>query len=197
VDLSTGVEVRSYRDVVDSVERRIYRVDRWRLPAPQGIPVRALAYGAATLAGLLVASGLPLIGWALAMVPASARYLALPALVGWALSTLAVDGRPPHHVVAAAASFAARRRVASAVRGAPAIGSVLTPVASIQVAPAGDEARYRAGRVRGPATIALRCPAKVTSIDAGSRLRVTGLRGRPLVRATEIEIPSAARVEFE
>ena len=34
--------IRSYR-VCFSLERRIYKIDRWRLPVPWGVPLRTTA----------------------------------------------------------------------------------------------------------------------------------------------------------
>lgn len=211
MDSPKGVTVRSYRDVVDVVERRIFRVDRWRLPTPQGVSVRALAYAAGCFAAVLVLGALPVFGQLLDLVPASLRYLALPALGGWALASLAIDGRPPHHALASAARHGARARTMAGLRATGPVGTSLSPVAAVQVAPAGDEPRYRAGRVRGPATIALRYPAQLELIgrrrlsgaDVSSpladakRVRVRGLAGRPLARGSQILVPEGAEVVFE
>jgi hypothetical protein len=211
VDSPRGVPVRSYRDVVDVVERRIFRIDRWRLPTPHGVSVRALAYAGACLAGVAVASGLPGVGRLLALLPGSVRYLALPALGGWALSTLSIDGRPPHHALLAAVRHRLGARTIAGLRGVPAVGSEFAPLTAIQIAPAGDEGRYRAGRIRGPATITLRYPAELTvergglriAGDRGSglagarRIRVRALPGRPLVAGREVGVPESGEVVFE
>ncbi len=211
MDSPRGVAVRSYRDVVDVVERRIFRVDRWRLPTPQGVSVRALAYAVACLVLILAADALPLVGELLNVVPASLRYLALPALVGWALASVAFDGRPPHHSLASAARYAATAHTLSGLRATAPVGSSVGPVAAVQTAPCGDEPRYRAGRVRGPARITLRYPVQVELIGrrgptasggsaalAGARrVRVRGLAGRPLARGSQLEVPDGAEVVFE
>lgn len=202
--------MRSYRDVVDVVERRIFRIDRWRLPTPHGVSVRALAYAAGCLAVILVAGALPLVGGLLNPVPASLRYLALPAVGGWALASLAIDGRPPHHALLAAARYRATARTLAGLRATAAVGSRVCAVGAVQTASAGDEPRYRAGRVRGPATINLRYPARLEligrrrkAVDGSSRLvgtrriRVRGLPGRALVRGSEIQVPDGAEVVFE
>src|SRR5215213_10110090 len=44
------------------VDRRIYRVDRWALPVPGGVPLRGVAYFAAALVGVVVFGGMPGIG---------------------------------------------------------------------------------------------------------------------------------------
>ena len=46
--MAERVVIRSYRRVFE-VDRRIYRVDRWALPVPGGVPLRAVGYFAATV----------------------------------------------------------------------------------------------------------------------------------------------------
>jgi hypothetical protein len=203
--------VRSYRDVVDVVERRIFRIDRWRLPTPHGVSVRAIAYAAACLAAVLVVGGLPGFGDLLARLPPSLRYLALPAVAGAVLSALSIDGRAPHRALFAAARHRLAPRSLAGLREAPALGARMAPVVSIQIAPSEDEARYRPGRVRGPATLTLRYPAELaverrrgrrtgegaSRFEAAKRLRVRGLEGRPLARGHQIRVPDGAEVRFE
>lgn len=204
------VAIRSYRAVLDDVERRIYRVDRWRLPAPGGVQVRAIVYTIAALAVVAVGSGLPLVGDLLGILPPSVRYLALPVAAGWGLASWRIDGRAPHHALAALGRFAARARTLSGVAPSPAVGLRLAPVASVQVAPSGDETAYRAGRVDGPARVVLRYPARlefegaarrrprVERIARARRVRVSGLEGteRPLVVGHELRVPKGAEVVF-
>lgn len=206
-----GVAVRSYRDVVDQIERRIFRVDRWRLPAPHGVPVRAIGYALAILGAVLVLDALPLIGELLGLLPGSVLYLAVPALGGWALQATDVDGRPPHHVVAATARFWLAPRTLAGLRRAPAVGTTLAPVEAVQIAPAGDDARYRPGRVRGPATVVLRYPAELapervgvraesdpaSRLASARRIRVRPRRGAALVRGQELRVPEGREVVFE
>ena len=56
------VPVRAYGRRVFRVERRLYRIERWRIPIPGGIPLRAAAYTVATFLLVLIAGRLP--GWA-------------------------------------------------------------------------------------------------------------------------------------
>lgn len=211
MDSHKGVTVRSYRDVVDVVERRIFRVDRWRLPTPHGVSIRALGYAAGCFGLVLVAGAMPLIGELVDLAPASLRYLALPALGGWALASLAIDGRPPHHALLSAARFGARPRTLAALRATQPVGTSTSPVAAVQVAPAGDEPHYRAGRVRGPATITLRYPAELevtrrrrsngaagrSALSDAGRVRIRALAGRPLARGSQIQVPDRGEVVFE
>ena len=50
------VIIRSYRRVFE-VDRRIYRVDRWALPVPGGVPLRAVGYFAATVLAVVILGG--------------------------------------------------------------------------------------------------------------------------------------------
>jgi hypothetical protein len=88
------MEVRSYRRVFD-LERRIYRVDRFRLN-PSGVPVRGVVYLLAMSLSTLVASRLPLAGQLMQRVPWFLRYLALPGLTTMVLTVVRIEGRPFH-----------------------------------------------------------------------------------------------------
>jgi hypothetical protein len=70
-----SLPIRSYR-LYFELERRIHKIDRWRIPVPYGVPLRGLAYGvplrglaygAAALAAVLLASGAPLAGQLLSL----------------------------------------------------------------------------------------------------------------------------------
>src|SRR4051794_19240483 len=72
--------IRSYRRVFE-VERRIYRVDRWALPVPGGVPLRAVGYFVAALLAVIVAGSLPGIGALVARVSAPLRFVVAPLAV--------------------------------------------------------------------------------------------------------------------
>lgn len=204
-----GVAVHSYRDVIDVVERRIFRVDRWRIPSPGGLPVVAVGYFAALIAGVLVASKLPIIDQLLGILPPAVRVLALPVLGAWALVGWQVDGRRPHHALWAWCRSRVASRTLAGLRRAPTVGTQLAPIEGVTIAPSGDEPRYRAGRVRGPATLILRYPAQIAMDGRGStaaerlsrakRIRITPLAGHtvPLVDGQAIRAPEGAEVRFE
>jgi hypothetical protein len=202
------VAVRSYRAVLDDVERRIYRVDRWRLPAPGGVQVRAILYAIGAAALVMVVGKLPLVGQLLGLLPVGVRVVALPAAAGWALASWRIDGRAPHRALAGVARYRARARTLSGLRPTAAEGAQLAPVAAVEIAPAGDEPAYRRGRVRGPARLVLRYPARLeverrrgrrSEELAARRVRVRGLgeRPRPLARGRELRVPEGAEVVFE
>lgn len=193
-----GVTVRSYRAVVDEVERRIYRIDRWRLPTPHGVSVRALAYAVGCVVGIAALSGLPVVGAVLGLLPDPLRLLGLPIASGWALSALRIDGRPPHRALLAATRYIGLPRHWAGLRSCPPVGAVLAPVEAIEIAPSGDEPALRRGRVRGPARITVRYPARVAVERGGRKAAVTasGQRLRPLVRGGSIRVPAGGRVEI-
>ena len=111
--MAERVVIRSYRRVFE-VDRRIYRVDRWALPVPGGVPLRAVGYFAATLLAVIVAGSLPGIG----------------ELVGAAVAAAAVrrgaaGGRGARHAGGAGRAHGAPVRVglaAVAAAGAAALG---------------------------------------------------------------------------
>jgi hypothetical protein len=207
------VSIRSYRGVVDDVERRVFRLDRWRLPTPHGVSVRAILYALVCMAIVVVAASLPLIGIAVEAIPTSVRLLGLPVVGGWALASLQVDGRAPHHALAAGLRYLGCPRTLAGLRPGPRVGVQLAIVEAIQVAPTGDEPRYRRGRVSGPAWLTLRYPARIeleaVSPRAGGqphgrlanarRVRVRPLPGRTrsMPVAKRLRVPQGKAVIFE
>src|SRR5215218_11328408 len=81
--------IRSYRRVFE-VDRRIYRVDRWALPVPGGVPLRALGYFAAT-ALLMV-----LLGELVSFLTPPLRFVVVPLAVAVLGTQAAPDGRAAH-----------------------------------------------------------------------------------------------------
>src|SRR3954469_11728457 len=94
------IPIRSFGVVFD-LERRIHKIDRFRVPLPYGLPLRSLGYAIVALAIVLVASAVPLIGPPIAGIPAPLRLVGLPIVAAYALTGVQIDGRPPHVVGAA------------------------------------------------------------------------------------------------
>lgn len=207
------VEIRSYRGVIDSVERRIFRVDRWRIPKPDGLSVRAIVYTIATFVTLLVVGRLPVAHQVLGILPASVRFIALPVIGGWALSSWAPDGRAPHHALISALRFLRAPKHFAGLRSCPPIGAQLVPVAEVCVAAGVDEPRYRPGRIAGPATVTMRYPAQIepqgaprrfrrdpaAAAEHAKRLVITPVEGRvrAMPRGHVIEIPAGKEMRFQ
>ena len=87
--MAERVVIRSYRRVFE-VDRRIYRVDRWALPVPGGVPLRALGYFAAT-ALLMV-----LLGDLVSFLTPPLRFVVVPLAVAVLGTQAAPDGRTAH-----------------------------------------------------------------------------------------------------
>jgi hypothetical protein len=212
-DAPSRVAVRSYRDVIDVVERRVFHVDRWRVPHPGGVPAAALGYFAAVVAIVAFVGRLPLVGGILETAQPALRFVGIPVICAWALSTWQVDGRRPHHALLSAVRHRLSARTLSGLRRTPPAGSRLALCDGATIAPCGDEPRYRAGRVRGPATVVLRYPAEVTverrgrggapspseALARAKRLRVRAREsaGRALVEGHAISVPAGSEVRFE
>src|SRR5271170_4455945 len=98
-DRTPPVEVRSYRTVFE-LERRLYRIDRLRLP-PGGIPMRGALYCLALVVVAMVVSTLPIVGVLATMVPWYLRDVAAPVAIAAGLALLRVEGRPFHLAVRA------------------------------------------------------------------------------------------------
>src|SRR3954452_3278695 len=83
--------IRSYRRVFE-VDRRIYRVDRWALPVPGGVPLRAVGYFAATVLLMIVLGRLP----AIREISAALRYVVIALAVAVLGTQAAPDVRAAH-----------------------------------------------------------------------------------------------------
>src|SRR6059058_2264743 len=81
--------IRSYRRVFE-VDRRIYRVDRWALPVPGGVPLRAVGYFAATVVLMVLLGGL------MAFLSPPLRYVVVPLALAVLGTQAAPDGRTAH-----------------------------------------------------------------------------------------------------
>jgi hypothetical protein len=180
-----GLEIRSF-GVVFRLERRLHRIDRWRIPLPYGLPVSGLIYGLGALVVLLVAARLPLLGPSLALLPAPVRWVLLPGAVGLALARLRWDGRPAHHALVAWARFRLGTGHLSGLRPAPAPGEVLRFLEPIALVPDASEARLRRARIRGPGSVTLAYPARAEV--RGSSLLLTAAGSEPLQRPRRIRL---------
>lgn len=180
--------IRRYQSVTDRVSRRIYRLDRWRIPWAGGVAAISLAYVVGWFVAVAILSRVPVSGHLLGLLPPSIVWVAIPLLGSWALTTLRIDGRAPHRALLGASLWALRPRTLAALRPCPDEGSDFAPLDFLVVAPSGDEPRYRRGRVRGPATLTLRYPAQVSPhYRWGVRLR----------RAIETRLRPEAREAWE
>src|SRR3954468_21538998 len=94
------ITLRSYRLAFD-IERRLHRVDRFRIPVPYGIPLTALGYAAAGLLVVLVLRQLPATSTLLAVLPLPIQLILLPGAASFLLCRVRPDGRPAHEAILA------------------------------------------------------------------------------------------------
>ena len=80
--------IRSYRRVF-MVDRRIYRVDRWALPVPGGIPLRAVGYFVVALVLIVLLGRVPFV----ADISAPIRLVVIPLALAVLGTQAAPDGR--------------------------------------------------------------------------------------------------------
>jgi len=178
-----GITIRSYRVVFD-LERRIHKIDRWRIPVPYGVPLRTLGYAIAALAVVLLLGRLPMVGLLLELAPWPVRYGVLPIGAAQVLTQVQVDGRPAHELLVAwlRLRVEGRRSVAFAVSRA----HTRELLDAVVVAPDERHVDYRRGAIEGVGAVLLRRPA---ALDVRGR--------RLLVRATDDADFRAKRVQLK
>lgn len=181
------IVVRSYR-LVFRLERKIYKLDRWRVPLPGGVPVRALVYAFVAWSGVFVLSRLPGVGWALGLLPPQLVWAILPGLLVFGLLKVEIDGRAPHRAMAGLIRWRLKPRVLAGLRGCASPGTVFMPFGELAVRPDWRGVRYRPARISGPATLLLRYPAEARR--EGGRLMLRGAGEEPMRQGKTIELPA-------
>jgi hypothetical protein len=207
------VPIRSYR-VVFRLERRIFQIDRFRLPFPYGVEVRALLYTLAVYAVVFLASSVPVLGTLLGLLPAPVHWGLCPLGVVFAMVKLKIDGRPPHCVLASVIRWAAHPKQLAGLRPCPAAGFTFAPLRGLWMRPDWQAERYRKALITGPAKVTLRYPATVEVRSAlgerlGRRFRAENPRGiaarrllisadseTPMFVGKTVRIPAGGEVRF-
>jgi hypothetical protein len=184
--------IRSYR-LCFRLERRIYKIDRFRVPLSWGVPLRSVGYAAAALLAVLLLQRLPLLGALMGGLHPALRYAIVPVGVAYLLTALEVDGRPAHRAVAAWVRFLGgpRRLLGASRKRRP--GGVLR-LGEIAVAPDERSGRYRPARVHGPATVLLRFPCR--GRRRGRRLTLRQTSRRPLGRGKMLALKPGQTLEL-
>lgn len=153
--MSGEIEIRSYR-VVFELERRLHRVDRFRIPLPYGLPLRTIAYAFVWLAAVLLIARLPVLGVMVRELPAPARFIALPGVAAYALTQVRVDGRTAHGAALCLLRFVTTPRHLAGWRSTRREHTARLP--DINVAADAGTARVTPGSVDGPAEVLVRYP---------------------------------------
>jgi hypothetical protein len=152
--------IRSYRRVFE-VDRRIYRVDRWALPVPGGVPLRAVAYFVAALLAVLAAGSLPGIGELVAGVSAPLRFVVAPLAVAVLGTQAAPDGRVAHRFAWDWLRLRLRARRRCGGRVVPLEGEPVAWHGELALRWDGEGAQLRRGRVRGPVRVTFNVPVQL------------------------------------
>ena len=159
--------IRSYRRVFE-VDRRIYRVDRWALPVPGGVPLRAVGYFAATLLAVIVAGALPATGELVGTMSAPIRFVVVPLAVAVLGTQAAPDGRAAHRFAWDWLRFRVRARRRCSGRVVALEGEPIAWDGELALRFDGHDARLHHGRVRGPARVTFNVPVRLA--DGRGRL---------------------------
>jgi hypothetical protein len=191
-----GLTIRSFRVVFD-LERRIHKVDRWRIPTPYGVPLRGIAYWALALLATLLLGRLPLAGELTGALPLPIRLVILPVAVAFVLARVRVEGRPAHTAIAGWLRFELSPSRLAGLRAVPRTGAVVR-LDGIAIVPDERCARYRRGVVEGPAKVLLRYPS--FGVIEGRRraaLHVSQLAGPPLFVGKQVRLEGGQRIVFD
>lgn len=181
--------LRSYR-LVFQLQRRIHRIDRYRLPLPYGLPLAGAGCAFALLLVVAGASRLPIIGAILALLPWPLHWVVIPVAGAQLLSRTTADGRPFHEAL--------RHRLVAQIRprrlaGVESLPRTIDPRAlRVTIAPDESAVVYRAGTVSGPATVILRQPARLEPRRQSAVLRP--LEDRPMLRPRELVLDDGQRL---
>src|SRR4051812_2944127 len=145
------LQIRSYRVVFD-LERRIHRIDRFRVPLPYGLPLRSLAYALASLTVVLLLQQLAGTRQLLGVLPPPARLALLPLAISYGLTRLKPDGRSAHAAAGCWLRYVASPRELVAFRAARSrLGAVRLD--DVVMAPDGNGGGRSRGTILGPATV--------------------------------------------
>jgi hypothetical protein len=96
VEESGKVVIRSFRLVFDRGYRRLFKIDRYRLPFAYGLPILGILYAALVALALVLAARLPVAGPALAALPPPIHWVAIPVGLSMVMLHWRPDGLTPH-----------------------------------------------------------------------------------------------------
>ena len=191
---SDKLVIRSFRLVFDRGYRRLFKIDRYRLPFAYGLPILGIVYAVVAALALVLAAKLPVAGPALAALPAPLHWVALPVAMSMVMLRWRPDGLKPHVALWAWLEAAFTVCDLSCWQPAERAGDWLE-LGEIACAPDGRERRCRRGRVSGPARVLLRYPAR--GWQRGRRLHVEQTSDQPLYFGTQITLRTGEQLVFE
>lgn len=180
--------LRSYR-LAFELERRVHRIDRYRIPLPYGLPLVALGYDAALLVAVVALRGAPGLGSLLALLPLPVQLVFLPGLGAHLLCRATADGRPAHEALAARIRFLVLPRRLVGLRRVPP-----QPDVSGRLAAVGDErtADLPCGTLKGPAEVAIGQPAR--AVLKRRSIELQQVEDRPMLHARVVRLRATERL---
>lgn len=184
------LRLRSYRSAF-VLERRIHRIDSFRIPLPYGLPLAALGWGAGSAVALVAVCNLPVLGAGVLAIPWPVRLVFLPGLAAHLLCRTTSDGRPLHETLIARVAFAFRPRRRLGLQPVQATRHVV-PLIVVPVAADERGAEYRTGVVEGPVSLGLRQPARLTVNRR--RVYLSASVDRPMLHAQEVRVHAGQRI---
>lgn len=173
--------IRSYRRVFE-VDRRIYRVDRWALPVPGGVPLRAVGYYIAALLTVIFLGAFPATGPLVTVVSAPLRFVVIPLAIAVLGTQAAPDGRTAHRFAADWLRLRLRSRRRCTGQPVPLEDEPIMWHGELAVCADEHGAQLTRGRVTGPARITFSVPIELHD------------RTRRLVARPAPDVPSGAAV---
>jgi hypothetical protein len=184
------LRIRSFR-VVFALERRLFKIERFRLPFAYGVPLRAIGYAAAALIVVALAGQLPVVGAVLGLVPPPLRFVALPVGVAALMTRVRVDGLPAHRflVMWLEHRLTPRTLARLAPDRQPAVDRIAEPIV---FEPDTSGPRLRRGVIVGARELALAVPARAEV--HGTTLTLEQRSDRPLRARKRVRIPHGGRV---
>ena len=184
-----SIAIRGYH-VCFRIERRIQKIDRWRIPVPYGVPLRALGYAAIAFVAVLILGSLPVISQLLDTFGALFHYAVLPIGTAWVMYRWRIDGRSSPATAIAWLRWRFGRQRVCACREAEETGPVT--LGDVTVAPDERSSRLRAAVIEGPAKLVFRYP--VERQERGSTLTVSQTSAKPQWRGTQVRLRPGQRV---
>lgn len=194
-------EIRSYRCVFD-LERRLYRIDRFRLN-PTGVPLRGIVYFLALLGTVLLVGALPLVGLLVRMLPWYLRDIGAPAACAAMLTLIRIEGRPFHLAALALLRYGIGTRELSGLR--PRVNADRRwRLDELLVLVDGSDPRLRRMRYSGPGVVLISAahvrsswrPGIVRSLMRRPDMRLAALPAKPRpAKGQVIALTDGARLE--
>jgi hypothetical protein len=194
VEESGRVVIRSFRLVFDRGYRRLFKIDRYRLPFAYGLPILGIGYAAGVALALALAAKLPVAGPTLAALPPPIHWVAVPVGLAMVMLHWRPDGLKPHAALWAWLDAGFTVRELSCWQPAESDSDSLE-LGEITCAPDGREPRYRSGLVRGPTRVLLRYPSR--GWQRGRRLHVEQTSHKPLFVGTQVTLREGEELVFE